>query len=377
MANLVQSLTLIASAVILLKLLKTVLLIRIKLKQRYTILEVKPLQSTQQSSYTTQQLFILIHGLAIQKSFRDKVVGNQKTYSFEIVSTKNDGIRYLLRINIEDTELIRRNLLSYLPGISVNEVSDYIPLNTSKSVNTITEFKLSNHFAYPLKNQRLLDEYDPIAYITGNMTKLSANDLISFQIVVEPLNKNAVRDIRRVSSLVHSNKDLVTNIRNTGAFSRFGLLLQVLFFPLGAFIFLASGGREGPLLNLWSDNKLKFSNPYQEELKKLIKDKLDQQMFNASLRLLIVGDSISEVNRRNRGFISSLASFGNSGYQSLIPALSIKINILYLINYFTFKYRILSLFANSALSASEVADIYHFPFTSTTKTEDLVKVHSK
>ncbi len=360
-----------------LKLIFKIISTRAKLRQKYTIFEVKPLQTTEQSSYTTQQHFNLIHGLARQRSFWDRIVNNQKSYSFEIVSKKNEGIRYLIRINQDDAELIRRNLLSYLPGIVVSEINDYLTNELSQQPRKVTEFKISNHFAFPLKKQRLLEEHDPIAYITGNMTKLSENDLISFQIVVEPINKGSLKDYNRIHNLIHSDKDLLSNINSTGLQFPFGILLQLLTLPIGLFVFIASGGKEGPLLGFTNESKTKQTNPYQEELKKLVKEKLDQQVFSTSLRLLVVGDNVSEVNRRNRGFISSLASFGNSGYQSLIPAFTIKLSIVNFYKQFIFKNRLLGFLNNSILSTSEIADVYHFPYTSTTKTEDLVKTHSK
>ena len=370
-------LLLIVVLVLAFKLIIKLFVVHSKLLQRYTVFEVKPLQTTEQSSYTTQQLFNLIHGLARQRTFWDRIVNNQKSYSFEIVSKKNEGIRYLIRINQDDAELIRRNLLSYLPGIVINEVSDYLADTLTNYPRKVTEFKISNHFAFPLKKQGLLEEHDPIAYITGNMTKLSENDLISFQIVVEPIIKGSLKDYNRIHSLIHSDKDLLSNINSTGLKSPFGKLLQLLTLPIGLFVFLASGGKEGPLLGFNVESKIKQINPYQEELKKLVKEKLDQQVFRTSLRLLVVGDTDGEVIRRNRGFISSLASFGNSGYQSIVPAITIKLNVLDLYKRFIFKNRLIGVINNSIFSTSEIADIYHFPFTSTTKTEDLVKTHSK
>ena len=114
-------LLLIVVLVLAFKLIIKLFVVHSKLLQRYTVFEVKPLQTTEQSSYTTQQLFNLIHGLARQRTFWDRIVNNQKSYSFEIVSKKNEGIRYLIRINQDDAELIRRNLLSYLPRIFFNQ----------------------------------------------------------------------------------------------------------------------------------------------------------------------------------------------------------------------------------------------------------------
>lgn len=362
----------------------SILLALLRLRKHVTtkteILELIPPTITEKSAYTTQQLFALIHGLAKQRTFPERILQYQKIYSFEIVSTKDDGIRYLLRIPAEDVELVKKNLLSYLPGVSVKETSDYVPGNMINIDGSVAEFHLSNHFAFPLKRQEELKEHDPIAYITGSMTKLVPNELVAFQLVLSPLNKGWVKDIKRISHLIYANEDLVQGLKNSGSLGNIkfvvSLALQIVMLPLGMFVFLLSDGKEGPLLSLpLGGNKQKTPNPYQEELELLVKGKLDQSLFTVSIRFLIVG-SKSESFKRNRGFYSSLSSFSNA-YQSIKSAHFTKIPFLQKLKLYSFVYRLNSLFNTSILSIAEVSDMYHFPFTKTTKTEDIQKILSK
>ncbi len=362
------------------KLVLKLLTISLHLKQKFAVLEVKPPQETLQSSYTTQQLFSLIHGLAKQRSWLYHMLGFQKSYAFEIVSSKNEGIRYLLRVNEEDADLIKKGLMSYLPGITVTEITDYLPEIFNESNAAVFEFVLSNHFAFPLKRQDELKEHDPIAYITGSMTKLAANEVVAFQLVASPLNKGWIRDIKRISHLIYSNDDLVQGLKSSSGLGIvkfvFGVALQILMLPLGLFIFLVSDGKEGPLLSLgFGGNRKKTPNPYQEELELLVKGKLDQPLFTASVRLLVLGNK-QDSFKRNRGFISSLSSLSNS-YQSIRLSYFSKFKPLNRLKIFAFKNRLLSFFDNSIMSVSEVSDLYHFPFTQTTRTEDIQKIHSK
>jgi hypothetical protein len=360
-------------------------LFKFRLKQKYILYEVRPLQVTLQSAQSTQQLFNSIHGIVRQRSLSDKLLGNYKSYSLEIVSTKTEGIRYLIRVNEEDAELAKRSILSYLPGTEINKTSDYIPTDLKEKQSKVVNFKLAGHFAYPLKRQKALKEHDPIAYITGSMTKLSDGDLVSFQIVLTPVGKNTVRDIKKITHDIYKNTDLVNSLRNKKSESLFlGLFKQVLFItiriltlPVGILVFFASAGKEGPLLIIGpKPSNTKTSNIYQDELEKVVKNKLDQQLLSASLRLLIIGDTQAEVKNRARGFTSTLSSF-TTGYQSLTTHMNIKNRIVEKLKIFTFNNRLPEFFSNSVLSVSEVADIYHFPYTATTKTENLVKLHSK
>lgn len=358
--------------------------LKIQLNQKFTLLEVKPPQETLQSSYTTQQLFTLIHGLAKQRSWLHRLIGYQKSYSFEIVSSKNEGIRYLLRVNEEDADLVKKSLLSYLPGISVIKANDYLPASFTKSGVSVADFTLSSHFAFPLKRQDELKEHDPIAYITGSMTKLTDDEVVAFQLVASPLNKGWIKDIKRISHLIYKNDDLVEGLKNgngKGVVFAVGkylflLLVQILMLPIGFLVFFASGANEGPFLPLpFQGNKKKTPNPYQAELELLVKGKLDQQLFSTSMRLLVTGNK-SDSHKRIRGFASSLSSLANS-YQSIRLSRTIKLELLEKLKVFTFSHRLLGFFRNPILSVSEISDLYHFPFTTTTRTEDIQKIHSK
>ncbi|MFC1727161.1 type IV secretory system conjugative DNA transfer family protein [Patescibacteria group bacterium] len=359
---------------------------RMELKQRYVLFEIKPLTKTLQSPLSTQQLFNLIHGLARQRSIFYKLFDSYKGYVFEIVATKKEGIRYLLRINSEDAGLIKKSLLSYLPGISINQVNDYLPKEFTSKKFKIISFKQSNHFAYPLKKQKLLEEHDPIAYITGSMTKLDEDELVSFQIVASPANRRLKNQARTITRLISTKSDLLIGLKDMKAKYKLvnvfklviRLVLYVFLIPVGFLVFLTTGGKEGPFLYLERLGKNKeANNAYQKELEELIKDKLDQPLFKTSLRLLVVNRNLSKQNKRVRGFISALSSFNNSSYQSLVTFFNLKLNLINQIKAYLFRNRLLGLFKNSVLSASEVADIYHLPFTLKTKTEDLVKQHSK
>lgn len=353
----------------------------LQLKQSYGFLEVKPPKETLLSSYTTQQLFTLIHGLANQRSFFERIIGYHKCYAFEIVSTKNDGIRYLLRVNHDDLDLIKKSLISYLPGISVTKAKDYL---SDVPQAQIAEFKLARHFAFPLKKQDDLKEHDPIAYITGSMTKLAPNETVVFQLVSSPVNKNNFPAIKRISRLIYTNKDLVSSLKGSTVLDQSLLIVKLFFWgifyifslPLGIFIFLVTNGKDGPFLGLpVYGERDKTANPYQQELETMVKGKLDQPLFATTIRLSVIGNK-PDASKRIRGFISSLSSF-SSTYQSIRRVRQLKLKHLEKLQYFAFSNRILNPLATSILSVSEVADLYHFPFSSTTRTEDIQKIHSK
>lgn len=357
-----------------------------KIHSEQITLEVLPLRRTEQIPYTTQQLFSLIYGLAKQRSFFQRLIGETKNYSFEIVSSKEKGIRYLIRVNKEDASIVRHELLAYLSGMTIKEVDDYVkPLESSKEVSLV-EFGLTNHFAFPLKNQNSLEDHDPIAYITGAMTKLEPNEFISFQLITTPLQKSSVKDIKAIISLIYNHKELYFNFKylKMGYLFQtifkliFLLIINLIFLPIGILVFVFTEGKDGPFISsILSGRQKKVENAYQQELEEQIKSKLDQPLFITTIRLFVSSPSKSNRNLRIKGVSASLESFSNLDYQALKKKRQINFLFVKRFNLFLFKNRIHGLFNKSFLSVAEIGAVYHLPYTSTTKTEDLVKQQSK
>ncbi len=179
--------------------IRKLLNIRKSLNEQSILLELTPPFKTEQSSYTTQQLFSLINALGSQRSYFDKFIGKKPRFSLEIVSTQKEGIRYLIRTSMKEVNTLKRSLLSYLPQVSVKTINEYLPQAIENLNNyhfKIVEFKLSKHFAYPLQKQDELEEHDLIAYLTGMMTKLSAGELISLQLA---LSSTKPKDARKIA----------------------------------------------------------------------------------------------------------------------------------------------------------------------------------
>jgi hypothetical protein len=371
--------------------------LRATLRQENVFLELTPPAVTEKSAYTTQQLFSVIHSLGIQKSFLDKLLGRKTLFAFEIASTQDKGIRFILRTNGKDTNNIKRSIRSYLPFVEVKEVNEYISINELHKPKVI-EFKQSRHYAYPLHKQDVLEEHDPVSYITGMMTKLKKDELISFQVVLTPTERKETKDF---SKMILRNEDVLRHLDKIQIPS-FLLPISFMLLLFGKIIEVIGSQLQWALMEITKETSKRpvyssqyayqaqpLPNPakparvlssFEQEAISAVKNKVDQALFETTLRLLVdVKDSTDQKERLN-GFVSSLATFsvpkGQSlkKKQTLIPYISEKIRI------HGFKNRLLSIFSNSSstfLSVSEIADLYHFPFAKVAQTENIVKVHSK
>lgn len=370
-------------------------------------LEVTFPSSTSKSAYATTQLYTLLHTLARRgRPFIQRFLGQKKTYSLEIVATKEHGIRYILTTNTKDSHVFKSSLLSYLPGVKVKEVKDYLPDDPAGLHGDrygISELKLSNAFVLPLKKQNVLDEHDPISYLTGNMTKLSPSEIVSFQIVVTPVlngvHGKALKEMRELRGRMVQGLpiNLVLNKSPLDKLLNFPIINILWFFTKIALKFLqffvlsvidiffsSMEGNKGRQVIITADalERIKpqeILNPYEQELQTIVKGKIDQPLFETSIRLLVATKDEVEYEKRINGL---LASFGqmSSSYQSLTGRASLVRYRLATRRFRQFKERALTSYSfdsNPILSTSEISDLYHFPDTSTTKTEGLVKSRSK
>jgi hypothetical protein len=310
-------------------------------------------------------------------------LGNKIRVSLEIVSTQNQGIRYLLRTTKSQANTLRRSLLSYLPQLSVKIVEDYLPKDVEEIKNRkygVVEFKLSHHFAFPLNKQADLSKHDPIAYITGMMTKLDPTELISLQLLLATARP---AETKKISNIIFYNGDVLEhlNSKNIPSYLKLPALILKLAFSLVFTITMLPfwvistmmTNEMTPIPHLFGSKPKsdRIRTPFENELVESINSKINQPLFEATIRVLVVVKNSQNLGERISGFASSFATFANHGHQSIV----IKKNPKFIkkLLFISFKKRIFGLSTKSHISVSEASDIYHFPFTSVTQTENLVK----
>lgn len=376
-------------------LVRLILSLRKTLKEESVTLELTPPAFSEKTAYTTQELFKIFHNAGKQRSFIDKLLGKKTTFSFEIVSTQYQGIRHLVRTTPNQINNIKRNLLSYMPQVRVKTVDEYLPKNLEKQEKyhtKIVEFKLSNRFAFPLKKQDTLSEHDPVAYITGGMTKLLPNELISLQVILSPTQP---KEVQKLSRMITSNENASEYLRKLQFSWYIQIPLEILklggnlvYSILSALLETFSEMRHGAPKKYYAayppdpqrPKSIRMLTSVEQQENRTIQGKIEQLLFETTIRLLIVSEDKQEQRERINNFISSVATFSEPGYQALIPKRIVPSRLQAKIRTYSFKKRLLSLVRNSSstiLSVSEVADLYHFPFARVNQTENIIKAYSK
>jgi energy-coupling factor transporter ATP-binding protein EcfA2 len=391
------SLLILVTLIYSLLIVRKVLSFRKSFKENSILLELTPPAMTEKTAYTTQQLFSVIHNLGKQRSFMDKVIGKKTLFACEIVSTQNQGIRYLIRTTPDLVNNLKRSLISYMPQVNVKTVNEYLPEKMGSYHTKVIELNQTKHFAYPLEKQNILIEHDPVAYITGMMTKLSPGELISLQIVLTPTEKKVTSFIKHkilrgedvLGYINQLNGSIIANLLVL-PLKIIQVLLGIIGYVLRTVITdfadakMAQRQAQGQYLAYYATQNLqkpaRVLTNFEQEIVKSIEGKIDQSLFEAKIRILIGVKDKAELNERVRGFTSSFGIFSATSNQSLKKRLHLPLKPINKSLMLSFQKRLLSLASNSSptvLSISEVSDLYHFPFTRVTQTENIIKAHSK
>jgi hypothetical protein len=339
------------------------------------------------SAYATEQLHIILQNMVKHRGFWHSLSARKQRYSLELVATKNEGIRYIIMIPKDETEVVKRTLLSFLPGLKIQEAKDYLGI-LDKTEISIVELKLTSDFVLPLLCNKTLSEHDPIAYLTGYMRNLVSEELVAFQVVTTPIYKSThsivIRHICEFKNRIALKKEVSSKLTSY-KLNLPRLLLRVIVFPFwltyigSKFVsFVATAiMTNGSSIN--GSDRINGDNPYEKEISDSIRTKTDQHLFEVSIRIMMASTDYKDVSSRLRAIVSSFSTF-TSGYQSIVMRGSLPFKFLAQRKFDRFINRKLlpHIFTQQTiLSSSELADIYHFPDTSLTKTEGLVKSRSR
>ena len=184
------------------------------LKRRSMVwLELTPPAQLEKTPESSMQLFSVIHGLRAARSIKERLLDRAPVLGFEIVSTKRDGIRYLIQVEQSLSATLQKAITAYIPDAKVRQI-DYLPTASA----TVIEFKQQHHYVLPLTSTRTFEQHDPLSYVTAAMTKLEGSEQLTMQLVVAPVK---LSEASRLSRRILGNEDILKKVSH-GGFSKIG-----------------------------------------------------------------------------------------------------------------------------------------------------------
>jgi hypothetical protein len=348
------------------------------LRRKTIWLELTPPAHTVRTARSTQELFAIIHGYRASRPFINKLLHREVVLSFEIMSSRQHGIRYYAQVEERLAASLFQTITSYLPDIKVAEVAAPEQDNDM----SIMEFKQTEHYAFPLAEHAALDQHDPVAYLTGVMTKLAADESIQFQIVLTPVR------LPEASTLAHKilgNEDLLSHLSSHKVpfWSQVTELVNGLLFGVADSIgevyhgstkqsYDSSRANHEGLQIAKRQRPSRTLSAFELEIMESIHRKLNQPLFRVSIRAAVLAPDPQVMQDKLNAIKSSLQSYSMPPYQTLSSRVSTK--QIGKLRWYAFSHRLPALFNRHSIvfSASEVASLYHFPIGENTRTDNLI-----
>ena len=341
-------------------------------------LEITPPVNIAKTPEATEQLFSVIHGTRATRQLKDKLYDRSPVMSFEIVSTRKDGVRYLLQIEASRSKNIQKAITSYIPDSKVKEIE-----RSTSDVDEVIDFKETGHYVLPLTLTSVVEQHDPLSYVTGAMTKLNDDEEITLQIVATPIR---LREADILSHKILGNENILQQVSGRqltvlGRFtSIFGKVSSGLT-DLAGEVYMgttyghkdyynskARGAQQQAHITK-HDRPARTLSAFELELMETMHQKVTRPLFQVSLRVLVKSP---EAKQHISALKSALDGYSVPPYQSLKAKMSLP--IIDTLRRKMAANRLPTFSRRSALilASTELASLYHFPSSQISKTDNLI-----
>lgn len=341
-------------------------------------LEITPPAGIAKTPEATEQLFSVVHGARAARPFKDRLIGRSPVMSFEIVSTRKDGIRYLLQLEKTRSKSVQKAITSYIPDSKVKEIK-----RQDTDADEVIEFKENGHYVLPLTLTSVFEQHDPLGYVTGAMTMLSDDEQITLQIIATPVR---LPEAEILSHRILGNENILQQVSGK-QLSYLGRVANVLgkvsssLTDLAGEVYMGTAPGRSDYYRSQDrstqqqahitrrDRPARTLSAFELELMETMHHKVTQPLFQVNLRILVKSPEAA-------GHIATLKS-ALDGY-SVPPYQSLKAKAhIPIVDSFRHRAairRLPSLMRHSAviLASSELASLYHFPSSQVSKTDNLI-----
>jgi len=352
------------------------------LTAKTTCIEVIPPANNEQSIVASSQLFAALHGVGSSSSLFERLLHPSVTFTLEITSSKDKGIRYMLYCPKDKHSSLERLIHAYVPDAKLKTVGAKSSSNTQRLVS----FRQKKHYAFPLKASETLELSDPLSYLTSAMANPAKDEQMIFQLITKPI---VSREAEAIASKILDNEDLLHNLQNrkvntTGIFS---VINNFLFGILGAVGNLSAPQSKEDYMMAKRDMEYKKQvakrlkpvrtlSYFEHELIESIHRKLSEPLFAVDMRVGITAGSKQVAKERLKNIKGAITLFNVPKYQQFIQN---KLGDKYKVKWLQFKFahKLPSFSRQSIFSSAELASLYHFPNKYASKTDNVVSSLSK
>jgi len=238
----------------------------------------------------------------------------------------------------------------YVQGVYPNSLVDKVPQDYTifepQGATTGAYLKLSENALFPISTYQILEK-DPLALITNNLSKISANEGGAVQVMIKPLQENLRKKGEKALKKIREGK----SIREAVVQASQGMILEL----FGELFESQKTPKEKEQFN---QNQNKQQGIDQKGYD-AIQSKIQKQAFEVNVRVLASAQTESRADEILQHLLSAFSQFSMSAINSLEPKQVYKKELRKLI--YDFSFRNFNQKQSNILNLEELASIYHFP----------------
>jgi hypothetical protein len=346
------------------------------LHQKYEFIEITPPITANKTPLQSTEWISRMHGIGSKREKHETLQRLHFSQSLELSSTNQGGIRYVTRVPDQGIDQIKQSIGPHLNNARIRTVKDYLPGNLNYKTAQVLEFKQTGAYFLPLKTQESFQAHDPVGHLINAMNGLKDSEHIVLQIVILPdhFKGNAI-----IQQRLNNNEDMLAHAKQHKTSPLLKVLVKlplVIVREIVMFItnVMYSSPPSGSSPTQAGLKPVRSIRPAEQELNDSIQNKVSGPYhFRVEVRALIVGGDKKQAKIRAKAMKAAMDAY-KTEHQELKAQWNFPAFIFNRYRLFKFKHRLPSLIwhHSNKLTASEIADIYHFPIPGT-YTENVVQ----
>ena len=239
----------------------------------------------------------------------------------------------------------------YVQGVYPNSLIEKVPQDYTifepQGATAGAYLKLSESALFPISTYQILEK-DPLALITNNLSKITANEGGAVQVIIRPLSKNGLRKSgEKALKKIREGK----SIREAAAQASRSAIFEI-------FEDVSKSAKTTKEKETEQSNKNKQQGIDQKGYD-AIQSKIQKQPFEVNVRVLASAESESRADEILQHLLSAFSQFSMSAINSLEPKQVYRGDLRKLI--YDFSFRNFNQNQSNILNIEELASIYHFP----------------
>ncbi len=292
-----------------------------------------------------------------------RLLGAQPAISLEIISTKTDGIRYVISTVDFQHAALQHALQAYMPRAHCSLASSSpasIKLDRTTRVATLQQTK---HYVLPLAPHA---SADPLRYVIEAMTQLDAHESVTYQLIITPEQVSGVGALeQKLQHRTISSSDFMGS--RQGMHHTFLAGVHATIFSLFS-LFSSRASSSSPASPARS---------HEREHVEALLDKIRQPLFRVETRLHVQAQSSDRATERINTLMGAFVSFGAPRQQGLaVHTLRRNRTANRVLHHVHYHLPSLAKMSSNIFSVSELAYLYHFPPEDKETTENMIHTFS-